>query len=83
MSVFFFFFYRHNPIHPFEDDTSLEKFSMKFDASLFLFGSNSKKHPNSLIFGRMYDHHLLDMIELRIESFISSKQFQVIIFDLF
>ncbi|VDN59316.1 unnamed protein product [Dracunculus medinensis] len=61
---------KKNPYHPFEDDTSIEKFSMKFDSSLFLFGSNSKKHPNSLIFGRMYDYHILDMVELRIEKFV-------------
>lgn len=51
---------------------------MKFDSSLFLFGSNSKKHPNSLIFGRMYDYHILDMVELRIEKFVSSNEFKVL-----
>jgi len=59
---------RRNPLHPFEDDTKLEHFSTKFDASLFLFGANSKKHPDSLIFGRMFDGHVLDMVELRIEQ---------------
>jgi hypothetical protein len=38
-----------NQIHPFEDETLLTKFSHKFDASLFVFGSNSKKHPNRFL----------------------------------
>uniref|UniRef100_A0A183E2E1 Ribosome production factor 2 homolog n=1 Tax=Gongylonema pulchrum TaxID=637853 RepID=A0A183E2E1_9BILA len=67
---------RHNPIHPFENDVDLEKFAMKYDASLFLVGFNSKKHPNSLIFGRMYDYHVLDMVELQIKSLVESKQFK-------
>jgi len=66
-----------NPIRPFEDDIGLEKFSHKFDSSLFLFGSKTKKHPNSLIFGRMFDYHLLDMVELSVEKFVSSSEINV------
>lgn len=69
--------FRHNPVHPFENDVNIEKFAVKYDTSLFLFGSNSKKHPNSLIFGRMYDYHVLDMVELQIDSFMKSKEFHV------
>ncbi|VDM47093.1 unnamed protein product [Toxocara canis] len=67
---------RRNPIHPFEDDTPIEKFSTKFDSSLFVFGSNSKKHPNSLIFGRTYDYHILDMVELRVENLVRANEFK-------
>uniref|UniRef100_A0A915Q3G4 Ribosome production factor 2 homolog n=1 Tax=Setaria digitata TaxID=48799 RepID=A0A915Q3G4_9BILA len=66
---------RRNPIYPFENDVELENFAMKYDTSLFLFGSNSKKHPNSLVMGRMYDCHVLDMVELQIENFIKSADF--------
>ena len=31
--------------------------------------SNSKKRPNNLVLGRMFDHKILDMIELGIEAF--------------
>lgn len=42
---------------------------------MFLFGSNSKKHPDSLIFGRLFDYQLLDMVDLKMKSFVSSKEF--------
>uniref|UniRef100_A0A8C4WMF7 Ribosome production factor 2 homolog n=1 Tax=Gopherus evgoodei TaxID=1825980 RepID=A0A8C4WMF7_9SAUR len=62
-----------NITRPFEDQTSLEFFSKKSDCSLFLFGSHNKKRPNNLIIGRMFDYHVLDMIELGIEKFVSLK----------
>jgi|UniRef100_A0AC35FN57 ribosome production factor 2 len=67
---------RHNAMHLFEDETLLEKFSAKFDASLFAFGSHQKKRPNTLIFGRMFDHHILDMFEMRITNYIPAKTFK-------
>ncbi|ERE84306.1 general transcription factor 3C polypeptide 6-like protein [Cricetulus griseus] len=51
----------------------MEFFSKKSDCSLFMFGSHNKKRPNNLIIGRMYDYHVLDMIELGIEKFVSLK----------
>uniref|UniRef100_A0A8C0UWC1 Ribosome production factor 2 homolog n=1 Tax=Cyanistes caeruleus TaxID=156563 RepID=A0A8C0UWC1_CYACU len=65
---------RKNITRPFEDQTSLEFFSKKSDCSLFLFGSHNKKRPNNLIIGRMFDYHVLDMIELGIEKFVSLKE---------
>uniref|UniRef100_A0A673H2Y5 Ribosome production factor 2 homolog n=1 Tax=Sinocyclocheilus rhinocerous TaxID=307959 RepID=A0A673H2Y5_9TELE len=50
-----------------------EFFSKKSDCSLFLFGSHNKKRPNNLIFGRMFDFHVLDMFELGIERFVSLR----------
>ncbi|XP_028903267.1 ribosome production factor 2 homolog [Ornithorhynchus anatinus] len=64
---------KKNITRPFEDQTSLEFFSKKSDCSLFMFGSHNKKRPNNLIIGRMYDYHILDMIELGIEKFMSLK----------
>ncbi|XP_062323931.1 ribosome production factor 2 homolog isoform X1 [Osmerus eperlanus] len=62
---------KKNITRPFEDSTSLEFFSKKTDSSLFLFGSHNKKRPNNLIFGRLFDFHVLDMIELGIEKYAS------------
>ncbi|XP_073076878.1 ribosome production factor 2 homolog isoform X1 [Manis javanica] len=66
-------FKKKNITRPFEDQTSLEFFSKKSDCSLFMFGSHNKKRPNNLVIGRMYDYHVLDMIELGIEKFVSLK----------
>uniref|UniRef100_A0A2K5D2G8 Ribosome production factor 2 homolog n=1 Tax=Aotus nancymaae TaxID=37293 RepID=A0A2K5D2G8_AOTNA len=51
-----------NITRPFEDQTSLEFFSKKSDCSLFMF-----------VIGRMYDYHVLYMIESGIENFVSLK----------
>ena len=69
-------FRRKNILRPFEDETSLEFFSSKNDASTFVFGSNSKKRPHNLVFGRFFDGHILDMVELGIEKFASLKDFK-------
>ncbi|XP_048240328.1 ribosome production factor 2 homolog [Haliotis rufescens] len=68
-------FKRKNVTRPFEDQTSLEFFSDKSDNSLFLFGSHSKKRPDNLVMGRMYDHHVLDMVELGVDKFKSMFEF--------
>lgn len=62
---------KKNITRPFEDSTSLEFFSKKSDCSLFLFGSHNKKRPNNLVFGRLFDFHVLDMVELGIEKCVS------------
>uniref|UniRef100_A0A3B1KE00 Ribosome production factor 2 homolog n=1 Tax=Astyanax mexicanus TaxID=7994 RepID=A0A3B1KE00_ASTMX len=64
---------KKNIMRPFEDSTSLEFFSKKTDCSLFLFGSHNKKRPNNLVFGRMFDFHVLDMFEMGIEKFTALK----------
>uniref|UniRef100_A0A8C5IAZ9 Ribosome production factor 2 homolog n=1 Tax=Gouania willdenowi TaxID=441366 RepID=A0A8C5IAZ9_GOUWI len=68
---------KKNITRPFEDSTSLEFFSKKSDCSLFLFGSHNKKRPNNLIFGRMFDFHVLDMIELGVEKYVSLADIKV------
>ena len=64
-----FCFFAENPdVRPFESGGSsrIEFFCKKHDSSLFAVGSHSKKRPHNLVLGRMYDGHLLDMIELGI-----------------
>ncbi|XP_028647420.1 ribosome production factor 2 homolog [Erpetoichthys calabaricus] len=67
---------KKNITRPFEDQTSLEFFSKKSDCSLFVFGSHNKKRPNNLVFGRMFDFHVLDMFELGIENYLSLEDFK-------
>jgi len=69
--------YNHkNDVRPFEDATQLEFFAKKNDSSLFVFGSHNKKRPHNMILGRMYDYHLLDMVELGLEAYTPLKEFK-------
>ncbi|EGT33469.1 hypothetical protein CAEBREN_06966 [Caenorhabditis brenneri] len=67
---------KHNPYHLFEDETPIVRAGSKFDTSMFVLGSNSKKKPNCLTFGRTYDGQLLDMAELRITAYKSASNFE-------
>lgn len=60
-------FSKKNPIHPFEDATSLEFFSEKNDASMLLFGSSQKKRPHAMTFVRTFGYKVLDMLELHLD----------------
>ncbi|QLI73903.1 Ribosome biogenesis protein RPF2 [Metarhizium brunneum] len=71
-------FTKKNPIHPFEDASSLEFFSEKNDASLLVFGSSQKKRPHALTFVRTFGYKVLDMLELHLdpETFRTMAQFK-------
>ncbi|KAK4224551.1 Brix domain-containing protein [Podospora fimiseda] len=71
-------FTKKNPIHPFEDATSLCFFSEKNDCSMLVFGSSNKKRPHTITFARTFDYKLLDMLEfiLDAETFRSISQFK-------
>ncbi|KAG7578416.1 Brix domain [Arabidopsis thaliana x Arabidopsis arenosa] len=68
---------RNENIRPFESggETSLEFFSQKTDCSIFVYGSHTKKRPDNLVLGRMYDHQVYDLIEVGIENFKSLLAF--------
>lgn len=70
---------RKNEVLPFEDIIPIENMCKKNDASLFLFGNHNKKRPHNLILGRIFDGHLLDMVEMGISDedgcFKSLKEF--------
>lgn len=58
----------NNKILPFENTSSLDFFSEKNDASLFIVGSHSKKRPNNLVLARTFDHQVLDLVEVGLEN---------------
>jgi ribosome production factor 2 len=64
-------------VYPFEELSKLENLSKKHDSSLFAFGNHSKKRPNNLVLGRMYDFKVLDMFELEIEEFKAMQDFTI------
>ena len=68
-------FTRHNAVHPFEDVMPLEFLCQKNDASLFAFGTHSKKRPHNLVLGRCFDHHVMDMYEFGVENFHGMAEF--------
>ncbi|TFY78654.1 hypothetical protein EWM64_g5353 [Hericium alpestre] len=69
-------FSKKNAVRPFEDATSLEFWSQKNDASLFVVGQTTKKRPNGLTFVRTFDGKVLDMCEVGIENFVSMNEFK-------
>eukprot|EP00270_Netrium_digitus_P016299 TRINITY_DN5830_c0_g2_i1.p1 TRINITY_DN5830_c0_g2~~TRINITY_DN5830_c0_g2_i1.p1 ORF type:complete len:333 (-),score=89.96 TRINITY_DN5830_c0_g2_i1:93-1091(-) len=60
---------KNENMRPFEagGETSLEFIAQKADCSLFAIGSHSKKRPHNIVFGRMFDHHVYDMVEVGVE----------------
>eukprot|EP00039_Didymoeca_costata_P030549 m.30144 g.30144 ORF g.30144 m.30144 type:complete len:311 (+) comp8176_c0_seq1:72-1004(+) len=69
-------FDRKKEIRPFEDTEPLEYLSKKNDASLFIIGTHNKKRPQNLVFGRLFDHQMLDMIEVGVEGHKLLKDFK-------
>lgn len=67
---------RRNEKRPFEDETSLEFLCEKNEASLFGFGSHSKKRPNNLILGRLFNYKVYDMYELSLTNIKTMSQFK-------
>lgn len=59
---------KSNTARPFEDTTSVEFLGQKRDASLFAFGSHTKKRPHCLVLGRLFDYHVLDMAEFLVSG---------------
>ncbi|KAI6178503.1 Ribosome production factor 2-like protein [Aphelenchoides besseyi] len=65
-----------NPIHLFEDSTFIEKMSEKYDASLFLMVSKSKRHPDTVTLGRLFDYQLLDLVDLQLIKYKPPSEFK-------
>lgn len=66
---------RKNDITVFENYAPLEDLCRKHETPLFVMGSHSKKRPDNLVIGRMYNYSLLDMVELGIDAFESLHDF--------
>jgi ribosome production factor 2 len=47
---------------------SLEFLIEKNDLSSFIIGSHSKKRPHNLVFGRAFDHRVLEMVEVGVTN---------------
>ncbi|KAF9165500.1 rRNA-binding ribosome biosynthesis protein rpf2 [Actinomortierella ambigua] len=69
-------FSKKNSIHPFEDHSTLDFFSQKNDASLCIVATHSKKRPHTLTFARMFEHQLMDMMEVHLENCKPMRDFK-------
>ena len=70
-------FSKKNNVRPFEDAASIEFWSDKNDASMFVVGQSTKKRPNGMTFIRTFDHKVLDMCEVGVEKFVSMNELKV------
>lgn len=61
-------------MRPFDNESEVEKFGRKYDASLFGVAMHNKKRPDCLVLGRMFDFHVLDMFELCISNYVPLQQ---------
>lgn len=61
---------------PFEDDVKIQNLIVRNECNLFVFGSSSKKRPNNLVLGRLFEHELLDMVELGVTSYKGLADFK-------
>ncbi|CAH2002795.1 unnamed protein product [Acanthoscelides obtectus] len=66
---------RKHDITVFENAKPVEDFCKKFESSLFLLGSHSKKRPDNVVLGRTFNYNLLDMIELFVEHYEGMSEF--------
>lgn len=66
---------KKNVIQPFEDATPIEFICQKNECPLFLFTSNNKKRPHNLVMGRLFDGHILDMVEFGVENYRAIEDF--------
>ena len=67
---------RSNDMTPFEDDVKLQNLVVRNECNLFVFGSSSKKRPNNLVLGRLFEHELLDMVELGVTAYKGLADFK-------
>jgi ribosome production factor 2 len=68
---------KNDDVKPFDagGEASLEVHANRSNCSLFAVGSHTKKRPQNLVLGRMYDFRLYDCIEFGVTSFKPIREF--------
>ena len=67
---------KHQNLYPLDDEEGITRICNKYQCSLFMVGSSTKKRPNNLILGRLYNHALLDTVEFAVEEYKSAVEFR-------
>jgi ribosome production factor 2 len=70
-------FSKKNEVRPFDSTDSFEFWSGKNDAGMFVVGHSTKKRPNGMVFIRMFDGRVLDMVEMGIEGYVGLSEIKV------
>lgn len=68
---------RKNDLLPFEagGETHIENLARLNDCSLFALVNHTKKRPHNLVLGRMFEFHILDMLEFGVTNYLPSASF--------
>jgi len=66
---------KRNVIRPFEDIQPIEFLCQRNECPLFIFTSHSKKRPHNMVMGRVFDGHILDMVEFGVEKYKEMDDF--------
>ncbi|GAA6057662.1 hypothetical protein JCM3770_000286 [Rhodotorula araucariae] len=69
-------FSKANEVRPFEDPASLNFWSSKNDASLFLIGTHTKKRPHGLVWARCFAGEVMEMLEVGIDEVMAMSNFK-------
>ncbi|KAI6241264.1 Ribosome production factor 2-like protein [Aphelenchoides fujianensis] len=59
-----------------QNATFIERMGQKYDASLFLMVSKSKRYPDAVTLGRLFDFQLLDMVDLKLLNYKPPSDFK-------
>ena len=60
-------------LHPFDQDEHLLALAERTNCGLFMTGYDSKKRPQTLLLGRVFDQNILDMFELKIIHYVPMR----------
>ena len=66
---------RKNPVRPFDDEQSIEFLCEKNNTPLFACATHNKKRPHNIVFGRLYDGQMLDMVEFGVVALKTASEF--------
>ncbi|KAJ3303272.1 rRNA-binding ribosome biosynthesis protein rpf2, partial [Gonapodya sp. JEL0774] len=66
-----------HPLHPFDDLDPLHHLARKYDASLAVVGTHSKKRPHAITFVRCFDGEVMDMVEVGVRGWEAMEEFKV------
>ena len=69
-------FSKKNNVNAWEDPRPLDFYSERTQASFIAISSSTKKRPHALTFARMYDHQVLDMVQVEIQGIKLMEQFK-------